>query len=81
MNTKVIFNIDANLKTLAMWKAKKDGMTLSAFLNIATRAYTNDTISVSAFDRNLAQARDEVKKGKSLTQEQVYKKLGLPLRV
>ncbi len=79
MTTKVIFNIDTDLKNLAMRKARKDGMSLSAFLNIATRAYTNNTLVISAFDRDIAVAREQVRQGKTFSAEAVYKRFNIKM--
>jgi antitoxin component of RelBE/YafQ-DinJ toxin-antitoxin module len=56
MNTTVLFNIDKKLKTAAMRKARSQGMTLTAVLNIATQAYVNESLQISAFERDIAQA-------------------------
>ena len=75
MNTKVIFNTNKKLKEAAMKKAREEGLTYSAVLNLATEAYVNDRLHISAFDRDLAAAREEVRQGKTIPAEEVYRKL------
>jgi antitoxin component of RelBE/YafQ-DinJ toxin-antitoxin module len=77
MNTTVLFNIDKKLKTAAMRKARSQGMTLTAVLNIATQAYVNESLQISAFERDIAQARREVREGKSFTQEAIFNEIGI----
>lgn len=74
MNTKIIFNADKKLKVAAQKKAKKQGLTLSAVLNLATRAYVDDSIEIDIIARDLAQARSE----KNIPAEEVYQMLGIP---
>ena len=57
MNVKVIFNTNKKLKDAAMKKARKEGLTYSAVLNIATQAYVGDRLEITALDRKLEQAR------------------------
>ena len=75
MNTKVIFNTNKKLKEAAMKKARSEGLTYSAVLNLATEAYVNDRLHISAFERDLAVARKEVRQGKTVPAEEVYRKL------
>ena len=77
MNVKVIFNTNKKLKDAAMSKARKEGLTYSAVLNLATEAYVNDRLKITAFQRDLAIAREEMRQGKGIPAEEVYKKLGL----
>lgn len=77
MTTKVIFNTDKKLKEAAMRKARKEGLTYSAVLNIATRAYVNDNMKIAAFDRDLEKALEEMREGKFYTHKQVVQMLGL----
>lgn len=80
MTTKVIFNTDKKLKEAAMRKARKEGITYTAFLNIVTRAYVNNSIVVNAFERDLEQAREQYRDGKFLTHEQVLRKFKIKSR-
>ena len=77
MNVKVIFNTNKKLKDAAMKKARKEGLTYSAVLNIATQAYVGDRLEITALDRKLEQAREEIRQGRYYTHEQMLKMLGL----
>jgi antitoxin component of RelBE/YafQ-DinJ toxin-antitoxin module len=77
MTTKVIFNIDKKLKESAMKKAKRDGLTLSAVLNIATRKYVDDQFKIALIEREIEEALRDVREGRTIPAEEVYKKLGL----
>lgn len=77
MDTKVIFNTDKKLKEAAMCKARKEGLTYSAVLNIATRAYVEDRMKIEAFDRDFEKAFEEVRLGKGVHAEKLYRRLGL----
>ena len=78
MNTKIIFNTDKNLKVAAQKKARKQGLTLSAVLNLATRAYVDNDVTVKIIARDLAKAREEIRQGKGIPAEEVYRRLGIP---
>ncbi len=75
MNTKIIFNTDKNLKAAAQKKARKQGLTLSAVLNLATRAYVDNDMTVDIIARDLAKARAS----KSIPAEEVYRELGIKI--
>ena len=75
MNTKVIFNTDRKLKVAAQKKARKQGLTLSAMLNIATRAYVEDEITINVIARDIAKARAS----KSIPAKEVHRELGIKL--
>lgn len=77
MTTKVIFNIDKKLKESAMKKAKRDGLTLSAVLNIATRKYVDDDLKIALLESELELAREDVRRGRTIPAEEVYRRLGL----
>ena len=77
MDTKVIFNTNKKLKEAAMKKARKHGLTLSAVLNMATEAYVDDRLIISAFERDLAEARAQMQAGKGIPLEEALKSLGL----
>lgn len=59
MNTKILFNTDKKLKEKAMKQAKKEGLTLSAVLNLALESYVNGRLEITMFDRDLALARHQ----------------------
>ncbi|TSC68848.1 MAG: hypothetical protein G01um101456_458 [Parcubacteria group bacterium Gr01-1014_56] len=77
MTTRILFNTDKKLKQAAQKKARKEGLTLSAVLNLATEAYVSNRLEITAFDSDLTQARKEVREGKGISQEELFKKLGL----
>ncbi|HEV7449508.1 MAG TPA: hypothetical protein VGP13_03140 [Candidatus Paceibacterota bacterium] len=77
MTVKMIFNTDKKLKEAAMRKARKDGLTYSAVLNIATRAYVNDQMKIAAFDRDIEIAMEQFHQGKGVPSKEVYRRLGL----
>jgi len=77
MTTKVIFNTNKRLKEAAMKKARKHGLTLSAVLNMATEAYVDDRLMISAFERDLAVARAQARASKGISLEEALKSLGL----
>ncbi len=77
MQTKVLFNIDKKLKGAAMKKARRDGLTFSSVLNIATRAYVADRIVIDAFERDLESAREDVRRGRVASHEDLLKKYHL----
>lgn len=51
-------------KNALMKKAKASGLTLSSVLNMAANAYVNDRLFIGAFERDLAEARTDVKAGR-----------------
>ncbi len=75
MTTKIIFNIDKKLKADAQKKARKQGLTLSAMLNFATRAYVENKIEIDIIGRDIAEARAS----KSIPAEDVYRELGIKI--
>lgn len=80
MTTKVIFNTDKKLKAAAMKKARKEGLTYSAVLNLATEAYVNNRLEITAFDRDLAVARAQMRRGEGIPQEEILRRLGLKVK-
>ncbi len=46
MSTQIAFSIDEKLKKEFMQKAKKDGLTLKAFLSYCMREYTNGALDM-----------------------------------
>ncbi|MDQ2932886.1 MAG: hypothetical protein M3Q80_00705 [bacterium] len=65
------------LKKAVMKKAKKEGLTLSDVLNFSARAYIKDVIQVRIVDRDTAEALDDISHGRIISQEALFKKLGL----
>ena len=77
MNTKIIFNTDRKLKAAAQKKARAQGLTLSAMLNLATQAFVDDDIKIDIVGQDIARARDEIRAGKGIPAEDVYRRLGI----
>lgn len=80
MNTKVIFNIDKKLKVKAMQKAGRQGLTLSSVLNLATQAYVDDRITLTAFERDLMQGMADVRAGRVHALDDVIRDLKIKLQ-
>ena len=80
MNTRVIFNTDKKLKDAAMRKARRQGLTLSAFLNLATRAFVEDELELTVSEqKRLTRAQKEAQQGKFLTEEEVLRRFNIKL--
>lgn len=77
MSTKVIFNIDKKVKEAAMRKAKRRGTTLTSVLNHAARAYAEDRLEVDVLDEVIRQGLADVKAGRVISQEALFRRLGL----
>lgn len=74
MTTKVIFNVDAKAKVLAMKEAKKQGLTLSYFLSQTVHELAQGERRVEVVEtlnkktiKSILQARKEFKARKSLS--------------
>lgn len=80
MTTKVIFNIDKKLKTAAMKKARGQGMTYSAFLNLATSAYVENRMEIDVIGQMIQRGREDIRQGRTIPAEEVYRRLGLKIR-
>ena len=76
MNTKIIFNTDKKLKSAAMKKARSQGLTLTAVLTMATRAFVDDEIDV-VLARDIAKGKEQIRQGKTIAWEDAMKKIGL----
>jgi predicted transcriptional regulator len=77
MTEKVIFNMDTKLKSAAMKKATKQGLSLTTVLTLATQAYVDDALIVGAFEAELAAGREDIKRGRVIPMEKVFKSLNL----
>ncbi len=77
MTTKTIFNMDTKLKKAAMLKARKQGVTLTMTLNMATRAYVQDRIRRTTIERDMEEGLEDIKMGRVISQEKLFKKLRL----
>ncbi|MEI8248907.1 MAG: hypothetical protein WCG07_00215 [Candidatus Taylorbacteria bacterium] len=78
--SKVLCNMNTQLKKAAMAKAHKEGWTLSAFINFATRAYVQNRLSLEILDPDMAQGLDDIKHGRVFTMEDMMKDLELRRR-
>lgn len=52
MSTQIAFSVDEKLKKQFMQKAKKEGLTVKAFLSYCMREYTNDSLSMRVMSRH-----------------------------
>lgn len=77
MTTKTIFNMDTKLKKAAMQKARKQGVTLTMALNMATRAYVQDRIKRTTVERDYEEGLEDIRLGRTISQEELFKKLRL----
>lgn len=75
MTTKTIFNMDTQLKKLAMKKAKSDGITLTSFLNFAIKSYVTGQLKMQLIDTKIQQAISDIDAGRYITHEDLVKKL------
>lgn len=75
MTSKTIFNMNTKLKKAAMKKARTEGWTLSAVLNLATRAYIEDRLRMEILDPELAQGLDDIKHGRVIPWEEIKREL------
>ncbi len=75
--SKVILNMDSTLKKQFMSKARKEGLTMSSALNITARAYVHDRLKITALDRDIEEGLDDIRNGRVISQEDLFKKLGL----
>jgi predicted transcriptional regulator len=80
MTTKTIFNMDTKLKKAAVRKARKQGVTLTMALNMATRAYVQDRIRRTTIERDIEEGLEDIKSGRVISQEELFKKLRLQRR-
>lgn len=71
----MLFGIDPALKRAAMRKAHTHGLSYAAVLNLATRAYVDGALDISAFDTRLARSVDDARAGRTFTLGEVKKRL------
>jgi len=69
--------MDTKLKKAAMLKARKQGVTLTMTLNMATRAYVQDRIRRTTIERDMEEGLEDIKMGRVISQEKLFKKLRL----
>ena len=90
MTTQVIFKLDRALKKKAQKKAAQEGISFSPMLQLATRSYVDGKLDVGivpkgwervrmtkAEIKKAKEAREEFKKGKYYTTDQIRNELGL----
>ena len=77
MTVKTIFNMNAKLKKAAMQKARRHGITLTQALNMAARAYVQDRIKRTALERDYEEGLEDIRLGRTISQEELFKKLRL----
>lgn len=65
--------MDSKLKKAAMKKARKEGWTLSAVLNLATKAFVDNRIGLAELDPNIAKSLSEIERGEVYTLDEVKK--------
>ena len=75
--TKMIFGIRPALKKAAMKKAREHGLSYASVLNVATQAYVDGSLNISAFDERMAQSIADAQVGRTYTLAEVKKKLSL----
>ncbi len=75
MTTKTIFNMDTQLKKMAMKKAKSEGITLTSFLNFAVKGYVEGNLKMTLIDKKIQQALVDIDSGKFIAHEELVKKL------
>jgi ACT domain-containing protein len=75
MTTKTIFNMDAKLKKAAMRKTREEGITLTSFLNFATREYVKGNLIGPSILREIYEAQREIDRGNYVTHEELVKSL------
>lgn len=69
--------MDKQLKLATMKKARQEGLSLTGVLNIAARAYVSNRLKITALDKDLEEGLEDVRRGKAISQEELFKKLGL----
>lgn len=67
MNTK--------LKKAAMKKAREEGWTISAMLNLATRAYVDNRFQPIMLDHGIIRGLDDIKHGRVFSQDIIGQEL------
>jgi hypothetical protein len=75
--SKVILNMDKALKKELMQKARREGMNLSAVLNITARAYVTNRLKITALDRDIEQGLADIRNGRTRSAMEIFKELGL----
>ncbi len=77
MTTRAIFNMDSKLKNATMKKARGRGLSLSAFMNLAARAFVAGRIDIDVFGEDLLKAREDIRSGRLISQDKLFRRLGI----
>jgi len=82
MDTNILFKIDKKTKERASKKARKQGLTLSAFLRSATKAFVDGDLDISVevgakTKKAIERGVGEIKSGKSSSHEEIFSRLGV----
>ncbi|TSC67103.1 MAG: hypothetical protein CEO19_357 [Parcubacteria group bacterium Gr01-1014_73] len=77
MTTRAIFNMDSKLKSAAMKKARGRGLSLSAFMNLAARAFVAGRIDIDVLSEDLLKSRDDIRLGRVISQDKLFHRLGI----
>lgn len=81
MTTRINFVIDERLKTAAMKKAKRIGLSLSTVLSQATRAFVEEDMQIGFFGPvlmdDIRQSRDDIKHARLISHDELVQELNL----
>jgi len=77
MNTKALINMDKKVKNAVMQKARRNGMTFTAVMNLVAKAYAEDRLEIDVLGEMIERSRKEIRAGKAIPAEEVYKRLGI----
>lgn len=77
MTSKTIFNMNTKLKKAAMKKARAEGCTLSAVLNLATQAYVDDRIGFDVLPPHIVQGIKDIREGRGIPIEVIEAEMAL----
>lgn len=67
--------MDTKLKKAAMRRAKREGWTISSFLNFATREYVKGNLIGPITLKKIYESQKEIDKGNYVTHEELVKRL------
>jgi antitoxin component of RelBE/YafQ-DinJ toxin-antitoxin module len=81
MTTRINFVIDEQLKTAAMKKAKRIGLSLSTVLSQATRAFVEEDMQIGFFGpalmEDIRHSRDDIKHARIVSHDDLVQELNL----
>ena len=67
--------MDTQLKKAAMKKARNQGLNLSVVLNMATRAYVDNKLTMTAIEHSIERGLDDIRHGRVISLEDFARKL------